>query len=251
LVKAEIDRVVALAPRYRSGFTLIELLAVILIMAIMLGIGVIAVNSLNKASAVSSGGRGVLTACEMARQYALTHRTYVRVVFPYKDTKSGTSGGTAGQLGGDVRYVSYSVMASNIAWQPPFVSWQYLPAYENLHYLPAGSVFPSGSNAVGALDLLSIQVMPWKYLGRPSFTYTNTSSLATNISYDGIVGLDERFAYIEFNPRGFSSRTLTVSVVQGSTLGWDTTASTAIVAGVDRAWIIVDKNSGRVRLERK
>jgi prepilin-type N-terminal cleavage/methylation domain-containing protein len=231
------------------AFTLVELLAVIAIMAILLAIGAVALNSLNKATGVSAGAQGVMTAIETARQNALTQRTYVRVVFPYRST-------TGAELEGVIYYISYAVMVSNVLWDAPFPTWSYAPGYENFNYLPAGTVFPSGSNTVGALDLLPNQRMSWRGFENSDFVYTNLSGILTTNRYVNLNTVTENFAYIEFTPRGVSSRTLTVAVAQGSTAGWSSgggpssPGTTSVVHGVNRALLIVERGSGRVRLER-
>jgi prepilin-type N-terminal cleavage/methylation domain-containing protein len=236
-------------PVAQRAFTLIELLAVIAIMAIMLAIGTVALNSLNKATGVSAGTRGVMTALETARQNALTQRTYARVVFPYRGT-------TGAEIEGVLYYISYAVMVSNVLWEAPLTAWSYAPGYENFSYLPAGSVFASGSNTVGALDLLPNQLMTWRGFQDSNFTFTNTfGNLVTN-TYVNMETVTERFAFIEFTPRGVSSRTLTVAVAQGSTAGWSggggatSPGTTSVVHGVNRAWLIVERGSGRIRVER-
>src|ERR1017187_9967383 len=75
-----------------AGFTLIEMLTVIVIIAIVLGIGVPAFLNLMKSGGLSGASREVANSLGLARQYAITHRTVTRVVFPYSlTTGAGTN----------------------------------------------------------------------------------------------------------------------------------------------------------------
>ena len=64
-----------------SGFTLVEILAVTAIMAILIMIALPAFNVF-KQRGVSAGVAQVASAVRLARQYAVTHRTKVWIVFP-------------------------------------------------------------------------------------------------------------------------------------------------------------------------
>ncbi len=70
----------------KAGFTLIEMLTVIVIIVIVLSIGVPAFTSLMKSGGLSGASREIANSLGLARQYAITHRTVTRVVFPYSGT---------------------------------------------------------------------------------------------------------------------------------------------------------------------
>src|SRR5437867_3757142 len=70
------------------AFTLIELLTVIVIVGIILAVGIPAFTNLMKSSGLTTATRQVANTMTLARQYAITKRTKVYVVFPYRDTDS-------------------------------------------------------------------------------------------------------------------------------------------------------------------
>src|ERR1039457_6253592 len=70
----------------KAGFTLIEMLTVIVIIAIILGIGVPTFTNLMKSGGLTGASREVANALGLARQYAITHRTTTQVVFSYSGT---------------------------------------------------------------------------------------------------------------------------------------------------------------------
>jgi len=60
----------------RTGaFTLIEMIAVIVIIGIIIGIGIPAMSTLTRAAGLQGGVRQVMNAAQLARQFAITHRT--------------------------------------------------------------------------------------------------------------------------------------------------------------------------------
>src|ERR1035438_4660881 len=78
----------------RDGFTLIEMLTVIVIIAVILGIGVPAFTNLMKSGGLSGASREVANTLGLARQYAITHRTTTRVVFPLAFTQGALPSAT-------------------------------------------------------------------------------------------------------------------------------------------------------------
>ena len=162
-----------------TGFTLIEMLTVIVIIGIVLAMGLPAVTKLMKSGGLSSASRQVANTLGLARQYAITRRTYARVVFPYWET--ATNGGNWTNRAQP--YLAYSVMASNRSSQ----SWVYVSKWE---FLPLGSVFLNnvgGLPTVGALDnanCLQHGLMPY-----PS---TNPAPASGNAT----------LSYVEFDPTG-------------------------------------------------
>lgn len=119
-VPAETETDVAWALR-RAGFTLIELLAVVGIMALILVIALPAFDAF-KLRGTQTAMPQINSTLRLARQYAITHRQDVYVVFP--------DGRAAYSPPGDVNKAlcSYAVIASNRATGFEYVTeWKYLP----------------------------------------------------------------------------------------------------------------------------
>jgi prepilin-type N-terminal cleavage/methylation domain-containing protein len=179
----------------QHGFTLAELLSVLVILAIVLSIALPAVTNLVKANALSSAARGVCNALSLARQYAITHRTTTRVVFPYIDPVTGSSPGPGTNQA--PCYISYAA----ISIDPYGQTTNYITRWE---FLPTGVVFLHDtyplSTVIGALDNGS-----WLQHGLIPFPYTNTSAFLP----------PQRLAYIEFGPTGAASNPGTLTIKEG------------------------------------
>jgi prepilin-type N-terminal cleavage/methylation domain-containing protein len=161
--------------RRTNGFTLIEMLVVIVIIGVLVGLAIPAVTNLMKSGGVTAALREVSNTLNLARQYAITHRTYTRVVFPYSSTGSGNHP--------EMWYCSYAVMTNSN--NTVANGWAYLSKWE---YLPPGAVFlnsipPAGT--LGALD--DPNSLNWQ------------SNLPFPDTHPGDVG---QLAYIEFGPTG-------------------------------------------------
>jgi prepilin-type N-terminal cleavage/methylation domain-containing protein len=168
--------------RQQTGFTLVELMVVVLMMAILVAVGIPAISSF-RATAVSSGARGVSNTLNLARQYAITHRTDARVVFFYSGTPTS-------QEVMDKRYRTYGVVARTNSL---LMAWAQVGRWETL---PMGAVFGNMVAPTGALD-----------------TQLRT---ANNFDY-GFGG--KSVAYIEFKSTGVANprtgNTGTISVYEG------------------------------------
>lgn len=66
----------------RRGFTLVELLVVIGIMGVMLGVATVAFQAVGTGTKLRTGMAQMKSTISLARQYAITHRQTVYVVFP-------------------------------------------------------------------------------------------------------------------------------------------------------------------------
>jgi prepilin-type N-terminal cleavage/methylation domain-containing protein len=104
------------------GFTLIELLAVVAIMAIILGIALPAFNAF-KQRGTQAAIPQLMSTLRLARQYAITHRQDVYVVFPDRRDYYSPAGEVTKAL------CSYAVIASNRATDrlEYVTEWKYLP----------------------------------------------------------------------------------------------------------------------------
>jgi len=118
------------------------MLTVLVIMGIIMGIGIPAVTNLMKSGGLSAATRQVHNALSFARQYAITQRTYARVVFPYTATVSQPN----------MWYQTYAVMTNRVNTVP--TGWVYVSKWESL---PVGVVFLNLTNAApgGGLDDLN------------------------------------------------------------------------------------------------
>lgn len=199
----------------RLGFTLIELLTVLVIAGILIGLAVPAVTRLVSSGGVSAASREVANTLGLARQAAITQRTYARVVFPYSQTGSGNHP--------EMEYRAYAIVTNR--YNTVASGWAYLSKWE---YLPVGAVFlqqnlslagvqnlPNGGGALDDPNSLSSGSMPFPVQGDPSAP----------------------LAYIEFGPTGAATAlssgsgggTLAITegltTVNGSTVTLQPTAS--------------------------
>ena len=107
--------------RKANGFTLVELLAVIAIMTILFIVAVPSLETFTR-KGLSTSIAPLTTTLRLARQYAVTHRETVHVVFPTVDAITSYSGSDV-----DRALRSYAVIASNSAGYYYVSDWRYLP----------------------------------------------------------------------------------------------------------------------------
>ena len=212
--------------RRRDGFTLIEMLTVIVIIVIVMSIGIPAFNNLMKSGGLSGASREVANSLGLARQYAITHRTVTRVVFPY--------GGTGTNMNIAPMYQSYAVIDVG--------SGNYISKWE---HLPLGTVFMDSGSTVDA----SVGNPPSvDALGPPAplpFPYTNSATYA--------------LAYIEFQPTGAATKSGTLTITEGfmnsgTMVGTVTPTSKTVTNGntvlANQSVISVDNIVGRIKVTR-
>jgi len=203
----------------RAGFTLIEMLVVIVIVGIMLALTLPAVTNLMKSGGLNGAARQVANTLNLARQYAITHRTKTRVVFPYSLTAGAGSASLA------PAYQSYAVYAVG----PPAA---YVTKWE---HLPLGTVFMNINASFG-------NPPPVDNLGTTTFPFPYTNSL-----------IPTALAYIEFGPTGAASNSGTFTITEGFMSGivpQPTTSKTITNTLANAAYISVDNIVGRIQVTR-
>ena len=189
------------------------MLVVIVIVGIMLGLALPSVTTLMKSGGVSAASRHVSNTLNLARQYAITHRTTTRVVFPYSATTwVGVNPATP--------YLAYAVVVKD---STAVHGWTYVGKWE---FLPLGVVFLSG-NVVGALSappLASLQI-------DPAMPFPSTASAITSL------------AYIEFGPTGAATQPYTLICQEGLING-----GAPQPTSVNGAKYVVDNIIGRIQV---
>lgn len=148
-----------------NAFTLIELLVVIAIFTVMLVISLPAFESMSRRS-LSTVVPDLSSTLRLARQYAVTHRQPVWVVFPNNTVTSFA--GVEGEADKAMR--SYAVISSNAAQGLHYVSsWKLMPkgiyfattGSENImNFNGAGTMFPYPSDAGSLKNLPAVLFKP-------------------------------------------------------------------------------------------
>ena len=180
------------------AFTLIELLVVIVIIGLLVAVTIPAISNLVRSGGVGAGTRGISGTLNLARQYAITHRTITRVVFPYRTSPSNNLAPW---------YQSYSVVDMG----PPvnyLTKWEIVPngtilTPNSVDSLPTANFpFPSTNAANGSLAYIEFKptgaasqagtiTITEGFMTGVAPTYTSkggTNSDFATISADNLVG---------------------------------------------------------------
>jgi type II secretory pathway pseudopilin PulG len=190
------------------------MLVVIVIVGIMLALTLPAVNNLMKSGGVSAASRHVSNSLNLARQYAITHRTRTRVVFPYIATPANSQA---------PQYLSYTVLAYNSSVVVGG-GWQYVGKWE---VLPLGVVFLNG-NVLGSGSL------------------DNLPNDATMLFPNTATGVATPLAFIEFGPTGAASQAYTLTCQEGLMNG----AGNPKPTSANASQYTVDNIIGRIKVTR-
>jgi prepilin-type N-terminal cleavage/methylation domain-containing protein len=171
-----------------NGFTLIEMLTVIVIIGIVVAMTIPAVTNLMKSGGVSAASREVANTLGLARQLAITQRTFARVVFPCNLPQTPPDVSPP-----EMWYRTYAVMTNRDNSVAAAAGWAYASKWE---YLPVGAVFldkthiglspsPPPLHNPGALD-------DTDFLNEQRISFPIPGNLVNKAT----------IAYIEFGPTG-------------------------------------------------
>lgn len=106
---------------FRNGFTLLELLVTIGIMAVIITLTVPAFRGMGRGQKMNTALSSLKTTFSLARQWAISHRDTVYVVFP----DSSWSGDSSQEDNDRKKYNSYGVFSDN---EGNYIKeWTYLP----------------------------------------------------------------------------------------------------------------------------
>jgi len=216
----------------RRAFTLVELLVVIGIMGMMLAITVTAFEGVGKGAKLRAALAELKTTLSLARQYAITDRQIVFVVFPCDQVNLSDSTNLA-----FTRYSSYCLCTTG-RWSRMLNQW---------HHLPKGVIFdrvrtpPPGRVALGYVNVFDRSVS------------NNLSTIPFPIEASNQV--DQTVTVVRFNPNGrlhtTQDSTPVIFVTEGSVRVNPTTAALVdymIQPGAPSFMLEVRPLTGRVKI---
>ena len=160
------------APHLRNGFTLIELLAVVAIMSIILIAAIPMFQTMGKRD-LGPAAAQLRATLRLARQYAVTQRQAVYVIFPVNNDEASVD---------DVDKLlrAYAVVATNAMTRSYeyITDWKYLPqgvyfiddpmafSGQVLRELAPEMPFPDTSDPLSTRDVAGIRFLPTGMAGR-------------------------------------------------------------------------------------
>lgn len=233
-----------------GGFTLIELLSVIVIMALIAAIGFPALKAMS-GTALATGARQFSNALILARQYAITNRTRVRLALAVDPASAG--GASSSNLilrAYSVYWRSNDVNGAEVAWWP----------LQDWRTLPSGVVFSDhnwDSYAVATLKPISAGASVRNFGTGTSTTtwqFFNTNgvmNIVTNIA-TGMFVAGRTNSCIEFLPTGTTTKFAGSSGFGGVRLALGAVTippSRTVVINDTNNWVYVEYDGfgGRVR----
>jgi prepilin-type N-terminal cleavage/methylation domain-containing protein len=129
-----------------AGFTLVELLTALVIIGLLAGLGLAAMEHIGRANALASGARQFADHINMARNYAVANSRYLHLVVATADTTNAQT----------LAYTAYGFCVADAldsAMQAAQGTTNVLYV-EDLQYLPRGVVFDNaGTNNVGSTTI--------------------------------------------------------------------------------------------------
>lgn len=235
----------------KKAFTLVELLAVIAIMAMILVVAFPALKAINS-TGLATASRQLSSGLSLARQYAITMRTPVRVVLAtdLALTNINPSGSNLICSAYNVYYGSNNTALSVVDWWP-LQDWRALPSGVVMLNHFANPVSPGNTNYLTGTGATATLV------GGPQTAYfDNTNSpmrLITNI-VSATTMIYSNASFLEFRPTGAAnslylpaSQVGAIRIVQGAL---SDARSRAVIVNDAKNWVCIEYDGymGRVRV---
>lgn len=177
-----------------KGFTLIELLVTVGIMAIVITLTIPAFTGLGRGARIDRSLNGLKTTMSLARQWAITHRDTVYVIFPEQE-------GDWDGIDSDMLHRSYAAFSNN---EGDLISeWRILPegvildhggggggsGIRAIPFKQDGSVAGTGASTI-RIDIVEGFVRPD---GSAERTFSRDDGTVDSVKINGITGL----SYVE------------------------------------------------------
>lgn len=233
-----------------KAFTLIELMAVIVIMAMILTVAFPALKAMSS-TGLSTASRQLSSGMQLARQYAITMRTPVRVLLAtdMSITNSTPAGSNIMCRAFSVYYPSNNVSAGAIDWWP-LQDWRSLPSgviildhWGNQCALTGGNGYLT--TAAPSFVSTALQTSMYDNTNYPMRVITNTISGLSATNYS---------SFLEFSATGAANPNYlpasgvgAIRLAQGAVLD---ARSHSVVVNDQLNWVVIEYDSfmGRVRI---